>query len=481
MFERYTEKARRVIFFARFEASQFGSPYIETEHLLLGLLREDKALTNRFLRGHASVESIRQQIEQNTVVREKVSTSVDLPLSNEGKRVLAYAAEEAERLSHKHIGTEHLLLGLLREEKSFAAAMLHERGLRLPVVREDMARGQPGEETRATPASPLAGFSKDLTQQATERRLEKIVGRESEMQRVIQVLGRASKRNPVLAGERGVGRRSIVAGLAQRIVNGEASILAGKRIVELDLATMVCSRLTFSSNFAGNAVTEFMSSPEVVFFIPDLYSLVLVPPELARLDPAGLLKNALAEDKMQCIISATPEESRRVNEAYPWLSRLFVEIAVAPPSEEEAFRMLESAKERLEKYHSVSYLEDAMRQAVFYSNRFIKNRSLPDKALDLLDEAGSYVRSRVATPPDEIGILRREIREIVKKMENAIASHELQKARYYSDQERKEREKLSQLEQSHQVNAIEPVTREVIEEVLSGWTGIPVSKIRESE
>src|SRR6185437_12066035 len=232
MFERYTEKARRVIFFARYEASQFGSPYIETEHLLLGLLREDKALTNRFLRGHASVESIRQQIEQNTLVREKVSTSVDLPVSDEGRQVLAYAAEEAEVLSHKHIGTEHLLLGLLRVEKSFAAAMLTERGLRLSAVREELARGQVEPETKSSlQEAPLARFSSDVTQQAREGRLQKIVGREAETQRMIQVLGRAGKRNPVLVGERGVGRRSIVTGAAQRIVNGEPpEVLANKRI-----------------------------------------------------------------------------------------------------------------------------------------------------------------------------------------------------------------------------------------------------------
>ena len=223
MFERYTEKARRVIFFARYEASQFGSPYIETEHLLLGLLREDKALTNRFLRSHASVESIRKQIEGHTTIREKVSTSVDLPLSNECKRVLAYAAEEAERLSHKHIGTEHLLLGLLREEKCFAAEILHERGLRLSTIREELARSSQEKSApqRQRESSLLSEFSRDLTQAAMDNQLDPLVGRDGELERVIQILCRRTKNNPVLIGEPGVGKTAIVEGLAQRIADGE--------------------------------------------------------------------------------------------------------------------------------------------------------------------------------------------------------------------------------------------------------------------
>ena len=225
MFERYTEKARRVIFFARYEASQFGSPYIETEHLLLGLLREDKALTNRFLRQHSSVDSIRKQIEGHTTIREKVSTSVDLPLSNECKRVLAYAAEEAERLSHKHIGTEHLLLGLLREEKCFAAEILHERGLKLQTIREEMQRTTQ-EKAQAQPqrnreSSLLAEFSRDLTQSAMDNQLDPLVGRDQEVDRAIQILCRRTKNNPVLIGEPGVGKTAIVEGLAQRIADGE--------------------------------------------------------------------------------------------------------------------------------------------------------------------------------------------------------------------------------------------------------------------
>src|ERR1051326_510555 len=199
MFERYTEKARRVIFFARYEASQFGSPYIETEHILLGLLREDKALTNRFLRGYASVEDIRQQIDQPPFLVEKVPPSWDLPVSNEVTRVLAYAAEEAERLSHRHIGTEHLLLGLLREEKCFAAEIMHERGLRLATIREELARStqEKAQPQRQRESSLLAEFSRDLTQAAMDSQLDPLVGREGEVDRVIQILCRRTKNNPV--------------------------------------------------------------------------------------------------------------------------------------------------------------------------------------------------------------------------------------------------------------------------------------------
>ena len=234
MFERYTEKARRVIFFARYEASQFGSPYIESEHLLLGLLREDKGLTNRFLRSHAAVESIRKQVEGHTVAREKTSTSVDLPLSNESKRVLAYAGEEAERLANQHIGTEHLLLGLLREEKCFSAQILMERGLRLSVVREELGR-QPHDVAsgpkRPTVLDVLRPCISDLVGQT-----QPLIEREKELDRLMELLCRFNGKNPVLVGERGVGKRTIVGALAQRMADGNIpQSLKEKAILALDL------------------------------------------------------------------------------------------------------------------------------------------------------------------------------------------------------------------------------------------------------
>src|SRR5437879_11271462 len=232
VFERYTEKARRVIFFARYEASQYGSPYIETEHLLLGLMREDKALANRFLRTHGSIESIRKEIESRITIRERISTSVEVPLSQECKRILNCAAEEAERLGHKHVGTEHLLLGILREKKCFGAEILAERGLRLSSLREELARsaGAKVQVNQPKETSLLAEFSRDLTQAALEGQLDPLVGREREGERVSQILCRRTQNYPVLIGEPGVGKTAIVEGLAQCIADGAVPpFLADKR------------------------------------------------------------------------------------------------------------------------------------------------------------------------------------------------------------------------------------------------------------
>jgi ATP-dependent Clp protease ATP-binding subunit ClpC len=488
MFERYTEKARRVIFFARYEASQFGSPFIETEHLLLGLLREDKALANRFLRSHAAVESIRKQIEGHTTIREKVSTSVDLPLSHECKRVLAYGAEEAERLNHKHIGTEHLLLGLLREEKCFAAEILHERGLRLATIREELARTQSEKVASARPkeSSLLGEFSRDLTQAAMDNTLDPLIGRDHELERVVQILCRRTKNNPVLIGEPGVGKTAIVEGLAQRIAEGDVpSFLADKRILALDLSLIVAGT-KYRGQFEERLKTimkELMENQNAIIFIDELHTLVGAGSAEGSLDAANILKPALSRGEIQCIGATTPAEFRKSIEKDRSLERRFQAVKVPPPSEVDAIKILFGIKDRYEKFHAVAYADDAIETAVYTSSRYIPDRFLPDKAIDLIDEAGARVKLRQTTLPADLADIQKRIKFIVHRMENAIANHEFEKARFYSDEERKERENMRLLREKYNLDDSSTgcVTKEDIEDVVARWTGVPMTSIKEEE
>ncbi len=488
MFERYTEKARRVIFFARYEASQFGSPYIETEHLLLGLIREDKALANRFLRSHGAADSIRKQIEAHTTVREKVSTSVDLPLSHECKRVLAYAAEEAERLSHKHIGTEHLLLGLLREEKCFASEILHERGLRLSAIREELARVQSekGGSGRSKGSQILAEFSRDLTQEASDNKLDPLIGREPELERVVQILCRRTKNNPVLIGEPGVGKTAIVEGLAQKITGGIVlPFLKEKRILSLDLSLIVAGtkyRGQFEERLKA-IMKALMEDSNCILFIDELHTLVGAGSAEGSLDAANILKPALSRGEIKCIGATTPAEFRKYIERDRSLERRFQEVKVAPPTEDQAIEILLGIKDRYEKFHAVVYTDEAVEAAVHSSIRYIPDRFLPDKAIDLLDEAGSRVKLQQTKMSDEAAELEKRIRFVVSRMELAIANHDFEKARFYSDEERRERENLRKLLNRQALDEAVTATVEKgdIEEVVARWTGVPMTAIKEEE
>jgi ATP-dependent Clp protease ATP-binding subunit ClpC len=481
MFERYTEKARRIIFFARYEASQFGSPYIETEHLLLGLLREDKTLTNRFLRSHASVESIRKQIEGHTTIREKVSTSVDLPLSNECKRVLAYAAEEAEGLSHKHISTEHLLLGLLREEKCFAAAILHERGLRISTVREELAR-TPHEFAKqfakpdAGGSSPLSAFSRDLTREAMDNQLDPLIGREEELEAIIQILCNRKTNNPLLVGERGVGKTAIVHGLAQRIADGKVpSFLADTRIFAFDLSLIAKISRQLEQGLA--IMKELTASQNAIIFIEDLRTLVGVGAVTSMLDAGDILKPALSRGDVQCISETTPTDYPELITKTPWLGGCSRVVNVRPVNESDAVKILFGIKDRYEKFHGVTYADDAIAFAVSYSNRYLPDRCLPAKAVDVLDEAGSRVKLRQTALPEDITQVQKRIKSIVHNMENAIVNHLFEKARSYSDEERKERENLRALREKYHLDESSTgiVGREDIEDVISRWTGVSIA------
>ena len=490
MFERYTERARRVLFFARYEASQLGSISIETEHLLLGLIREGKGLTSRlFSRSHISLESIRKEIEGRTIFREKVSTSVEIPFSTETKRVLQQASEEADRLLHNYIGTEHLLLGLLREERSVASSILSEKGMRLNSVREDIVQLLNEKTTlsqvKETPL--LAEFSRDLSDSAMKNELDPLVGRTVELERVQQVLCRRTKNNAVLIGEPGVGKTAIVEGLAQRVACGDVPhFLADKRILALDISLIVAGtkyRGQFEERLKA-IMKELAESPNIIVFIDELHTLVGAGSAEGSLDAANILKPALSRGEIRCIGATTPAEYRKYIEKDRSLERRFQAVAVEPPTESETLQILDGIKDRYETFHHVKYTTEAMHAAVFQSSRYITDRFLPDKAIDLVDEAGARAKLREAGCSEEFSEINKSIRVAVEQMENATAQKDYERAQFFREQEALARENLQFVREKFDVNSgihnVE-VEKSDIDEVVSKWTGVPATSLNQDE
>ena len=483
MFERYTERARRVLFFARYEASQLGSISIETEHLLLGLIREGKGLTSRiFARSHLSLENIRKEIEGRTVFREKVSTSVEIPFSAETKRVLQFAAEEADRLLHNYIGTEHLLLGILREERSVAATILMEKGMRLHQVREDIVQllNEKTTLTRVKETPLLAEFSRDLTEAAMKNQLDPLVGRDYELERVQQVLCRRTKNNAVLIGEPGVGKTAIVEGLAQKIVYGDVPhFLADKRILALDISLIVAGtkyRGQFEERLKA-IMKELTDNPNIIVFIDELHTLVGAGSAEGSLDAANILKPALSRGEIRCIGATTPAEYRKYIEKDRSLERRFQAIKVDPPSERETIEILMGIKDRYETFHHVEYTREAIEAAVYQSSRYITDRFLPDKAIDLVDEAGARAKLREAGFSEEFGEINKSIRVAVEQMESAVSAKDFDKAQFYREQEQLARENLQTVREKFDVRSSARrvvVAKAEIDEVVSKWTGVPL-------
>src|SRR4051812_10094981 len=471
MFERYTERARRVLFFARYEASQLGSISIETEHLLLGLIREGKGLTSRiFARSHLSLESIRKEIEGRTVFREKVSTSVEIPFSAETKRVLQFAAEEADRLLHNYIGTEHLLLGILREERSVAATILMEKGMRLNTVREDIVAllNEKTTLTRVKETPLLAEFSRDLTEAAMKSQLDPLVGPHIEIERVQQVLCRRTKNNAVLIGEPGVGKTAIVEGLAQKIVYGDVPhFLADKRLLALDISLIVAGtkyRGQFEERLKA-IMKELTENPNIIVFIDELHTLVGAGSAEGSLDAANILKPALSRGEVQCIGATTPGEFRKSIEKDRSLERRFQAVKVPPPTEAEAVQILNGVRERYETFHQVRYTDDALEAAVYQSSRYIPDRFLPDKAIDVIDEAGARVKLRVRREQGNIEDWNSPFLELPHT--SYAGDKPLGSLRLQTDDE------------DAFVSA--EVTKDDIEEVIARWTGIPITSLKEEE
>ncbi|MBS1804803.1 MAG: hypothetical protein JST28_15675 [Acidobacteria bacterium] len=485
MFERYTEKARRVIFYGRYEASQFGQPYIETEHLLLGLLREDKALGNRFLRPPNTVESIRRQIESHTPVREKISTSVDLPLSNECKRAMAYAAEEAERLRHNHIGTEHLLLGLLREENCFAQQLLAGVGITLAKTREEVAKVPPdrsGETVSAPMTQRLGELCVDLTQRALDGDLEPVLGRDVEVQAIIEVLCRKERRNPVLLGGKGVGKSAIVHAFAQRVADGKVpTALADMRVLALSpeaLAAWNPGREKFEE--LAKVLGTAAASENLILFVDGLRGSTGVAKSVPGQELTGVMRFILQETKTLCIAVAAEEEYRAACENYPGLDKLFRLLHVRQLAGEQVLAVLRVHKEKFERFHGAGLSEDALQCAVANADRYLKERVLPGKALELLDSAAAAVKARSENDeslPGELKACKARLKFIAARLENAVGNHELEKVRFYTEEQLKEQNNLAELEKKFGLEnqPVPTVTWADVEQVIAKWNSYPYS------
>ncbi len=475
MFERYTEKARRVIFFARYEALQYGSQVISPEHILLGLMREDKTISARYFpfRHNLTVEAIRREVEERIVLRERIPQSAELHLAPETKQILQFASNESQQLQSRNIGPEHLLLGLVRQERSIAAEILFQYGVRLKDVRDEITRqnGFPalravgGNDKPKSDVPNLLEFTRDLTTDAGLGKLDPLIGREPEVERIIEILCRRTKNNPVLIGEAGVGKTAIIEGLAQRIVDKNVpTFLENKRILSLDLSLIVAGtkyRGQFEERLK-KIMGELREHREYIVFIDELHTLVGAGSAEGTLDAANILKPALSRGEIQCVGATTPQEFRKSIEKDKALERRFQSIKVAPPNEEEALRIVQGLAERYEAFHQIRYSKEALEAAVYQTNRYIPDRFLPDKAIDVLDEAGSKAKLRYQQEAQSEPSWKETV-ENWKRVtnEDQLFAYE-----------------LKSLEESF--FAVE-VSKDDVEEVIARWTGVPIQAIKQEE
>ncbi len=484
MFEKYNEKARRALFFARYEASKLGSRVIESEHVLLGILREgEETVTELFRRFHVKPEEIRREIEGERVFVERISSTAELPLSEESKKILAYAAHEAEGMLHASVGSEHLLLGILRVEGSLAMRILAQYGFDVYTVREEvLAIVKERDASQQKKELPfLTEFGRDLTALAAQGHFDPLIGREDEVDRITQILSRRTKNNPILLGEPGVGKTAIVEGLAQRIHEGRVPIfLANKRIVALDLSLIVAGtkyRGQFEERLKG-ILKELKESRDVIVFIDEIHSLIGAGSAEGSLDAANILKPTLSRGEISCVGATTLKEYRRYIERDRSLLRRFQAIQVEPPNTEETFDILRGLKERYEKFHRVQYSTDALRTAIYQSSRYITDRHQPDKAIDVIDEAGAKVKLKRVRDTQNLRRLEQDIRQVVKDMKAAISDKDFERAVYLREREIELREDLERMSVGLAHDEALDVTARDIEEVISSWTGIPVARLQ---
>ncbi len=487
MFEKFNEKARRALFFARYEASKLGSRVIESEHVLLGILREgEETVAELFRRFHVKPEEVRREIEGERVFVERISSTAELPLSEEAKKILAYAAHEAESMLHPAVGSEHLLVGILRVEGCLAMRVLTQQGFDVYTLREEvLAIAKEREASQQKKELPfLSEYSRDLTALAQQDGFDPLVGREREVERIVQILSRRTKNNPILLGEPGVGKTAIVEGLAQRIVEGRVPIfLASKRVLAIDLSLIVAGtkyRGQFEERLKG-ILKELRENKDLIVFVDEIHSLIGAGSAEGSLDAANILKPALSRGEISCIGATTLKEYRKFIEKDRSLLRRFQAINVAPPTPEETMEILEGVKERYETFHKVRYGDDALKAAIYQSSRYITDRFQPDKAIDVLDEAGAKVKLRKVRDTQNLRRIESEIRQVVQEMKKAISDKQFETAVYLREREIELREDLERMASSSTEDAEVEVTSRDIEEVISSWTGIPVSSLQKDE
>jgi len=513
MFERFTDRARKVMQLANQEAQRFNHEYIGTEHVLLGLVKEGSGVAANVLKNlDIDLRKIRLEVER--IVQHGPggdnATLGRLPHTPRAKKVIEYSIEEARNLNHNYVGTEHLLLGLLREQEGVAAQVLMNLGLKLEDVREEVLnllghnmpnenesgggerseRSGSGDRTSGktkskTPA--LDSFGRDLTELARQGKLDPVIGRTNEIERVIQILSRRQKNNPVLLGEAGVGKTAIVEGLAQLIVDGNApDLLRDRRLVVLDLAMMVAGtkyRGQFEERIKA-VMNEVRRAKNTILFIDELHTLVGAGGAEGAIDASNVLKPALARGEIQCIGATTLDEYRKYIEKDQALARRFQDVIVNPPSADEAVEILKGLRDRYEAHHRVQITDLALRAAVDLSERYISGRCLPDKAIDVIDEAGARIRLKAMTRPPDLKDIDVDIEKLNQEKESAVAEQDFEKAASLRDQADKLKKKKETVTKEWREKAKETdgvVDEEVVAEVVSKMTGVPLKKVGEDE
>ena len=505
MFERFTDRARKVMALANQEAQRFNHEYIGTEHILLGLVKEGSGVGATVLKNlDVDIKKLRLEVEKLVKSGPDMVTMGKLPQTPRAKKVIEYAIEEARSLNHNYVGTEHILLGLLRESEGIAAQVLMNLGLKLEDVRQEVlnllgAGVDDGPAALGMKMSPTIGrrpksktpaldsFGRDLTQLAADDELDPVIGRKNEIERLLQILCRRTKNNPVLLGEAGVGKTAIVEGLSQQIINKQVpEILKGKRMVVLDLAMMVAGtkyRGQFEERIKA-VINEVRRAKNVVLFIDELHTLVGAGGAEGAIDASNVLKPALARGEVQCIGATTLDEFRKHIEKDGALERRFQTIIVEPPTKDETLDILRGLQDRYEAHHRVKFTDEALFQAVELSTRYITGRCLPDKAIDVVDEAGARVRLKNMTPPPDLTEVEEKIEKLQREKDEAVKNTDYERAATLRDEAQQLLDKKTQLhkkwyEENKEATGV--VNVEIIAEVVSNMTGVPLTKLEKKE